>query len=181
MGEITNREIAVILFQYSVVIKGIERKLEEMEYRVTTISENIDQEVARLAGRVALVLFYLPADVNEDKVKLKILQNISETIEKAGQKMALIGEDKYKADVLKEVPGFRKHPWIDRPVDMDVLEDTVIKEINRTQEPEKKGRILIVDDDPSYAKIIRECRDRMKAGVWYLCRLSFCQYNSSSA
>ena len=161
-----SREIVIMMFQYSVVIKGIERKLEEMQYRVTTLSEDLPDEAKRLGGRVALMLFYLPADIMDDRVKLKALQGISDTVKERKQKMVLIGEDKYRSELLREVPELKTHPWIERPVDLDVLENTVIKEINRQEVSDKKGRVLIVDDDPSYAKIVREwIKDRYKVDI----------------
>ena len=39
---------------------------------------------------------------------------------------------------------------------MKVLEKTVTEELERTESVFAKKRILIVDDDPSYAKMVRE-------------------------
>ncbi|MBO4889586.1 MAG: response regulator [Lachnospiraceae bacterium] len=161
-----SREIIIMMFQQSVVIKGIERKLEEMRYRVTTLYEDLEDEAQRLGGRVTLMMFYLPADIIEDKAKLKAFQNVIEIIKERRQKTVLIGEDKYRFDLLREIPEVKTYPWMGRPVDMDVLEETVIKEINRQEVSDKKGRILIVDDDPSYAKIVREwTKDRYKVDI----------------
>ena len=166
MDAIESREIVIMMFQHSVVIKGIERKLEEMQYRVTTLTEDLSDETKRIGGRVALVVFYLPADIMEDKVKLKALQGICDTIKERKQKMVLIGEEKYKSELSREIPELKAHPWIERPVDMDTLESTVIREINRSEVSGKKGRILIVDDDPSYAKIVREwIKDHYKVDI----------------
>ena len=144
-----SREIIIMMFQQSVVIKGIERKLEEMRYRVTTLYEDLEDEAQRLGGRVTLMMFYLPADIIEDKAKLKAFQNVIEIIKERRQKTVLIGEDKYRFDLLREIPEVKTYPWMGRPVDMDVLEETVIKEINRQEVSDKKGRILIVDEDAS--------------------------------
>ena len=161
-----SREIVIMMFQQSVVIKGIERKLEEMKYRVTTLSEDIENETERLGGRVALILLYLPADILEDRAKLTTLQNICDTVKERKQKMVLIGEEKYRSELFREVAELKAHPYIERPIDMDVLGDTVIREINRKEIADKNGRILIVDDDPSYAKIVREwLKDRYKVDI----------------
>ena len=151
-----SREIVIVMFQYSVIIKGIERKLTEMQYRVSTVTENLENEMKRIAGRVSLIVFYLPPDINEDHSKLKTLLEMGDVVEKRHQNAILIGEGKYKAEVMRQIPTLRSRPWLDRPVDMDTLEQTVIQEVNRVDAPDKKGRILIVDDDPAYAKIVRE-------------------------
>ena len=52
-----SREIVIMMFTYSVIIKGIERKLADMQYRVTTLTEDLESETDRLAGRVCLMIF----------------------------------------------------------------------------------------------------------------------------
>ncbi len=152
----TGKEIAILMFQYSVVVKGIERKLSDMEYSVTTLTEHLEEEARRLAGRVALFILYLPADIMDDPLKKKKLHQIVEAAVSMNQKMLVIGEAKYQDDLLSEVLGLRTYNWLNRPVDMKVLEKTVTEELERTESVFAKKRILIVDDDPSYAKMVRE-------------------------
>ena len=156
MEENAAKEVVILMFQYSIVVKGIERKLADMDYHVSTVTENLDQEMQRLAGRVELCLFYLPGDIADDIVKKKVLQHITEVASDRQQKLIIIGEKKYHDDLNTEIPILGKYTWLDRPVDMKVLEDTVFKVINTAVSTEKKKRILIVDDDPSYAKMVRE-------------------------
>ena len=53
---------------------------------------------------------------------------------------------------MLQAPWLREYPWLDRPVKMDELEVAVKAAI------QSRGRkkILIVDDDPAYAKMARE-------------------------
>ncbi len=156
MGATDKKDIVIVMLQYSVVIKGIERKLTDMGYNTTIITDNAQQEILRIGDNAALVIVYLPPDINEAHYKLKVLHGICQTVENIEQKMLLIGESKYKANLLEEIPGFRKYTWLDRPVDPETLEKTVNKEIERKEVIERKHRILVVDDDPAYAKIVRE-------------------------
>ena len=161
-----SREIVIMMFTYSVIIKGIEKKLVDMQYRVTTLTEDLESETDRLAGRVCLMLFYLPGDIIDDMAKIQTLKYICDSVRKNNQKIVFIGDVHYKSELMGTIPKIKSHPWIDRPIDMDVLEDTVQKEISRVETPGKKGRILIVDDDPSYAKIVREwIKDRYKVDI----------------
>ena len=88
--------------------------------------------------------------------KRRSLGKLCRTVLERGQKAVLIGESKYQADFLAEIPKLKKYPWINRPIDMKALEDALVQEMEREEIPERKKRILIVDDDPSYAKMIRE-------------------------
>jgi CheY-like chemotaxis protein len=166
MGATDSREIAIVMFHYSVVIKGIERRLTEMEYNVTIVKEDFEQEVLRLGGRVSLMIFYLPPEINGDITIIKVLQNMCDVINDRQQKAIFIGESKYRSDLLKQVSAIGTRTWLDRPVDMDDLELTVTKVIEAPVSSSRKKRILIVDDDPSYAKIVREwIRDEYKVDI----------------
>ncbi|MBO4905111.1 MAG: response regulator [Lachnospiraceae bacterium] len=151
-----NKEIAIIMFQYSVVIKGMERKLSDMGYRVTVIKDDLEQEVSRLAGRVCLMILYLSPDCTNDMKMLREMRTMSLTIANKQQRILLIGENKFKEDLFGEVPELKSYTWIDRPLDMDVFEQKVSNEISKVEQLSKPARILIVDDDPAYAKVIRE-------------------------
>ncbi len=129
MDQNDSRDIVIAMFQYSIVVKGIERKLASMEYNVTTISEDLENEMKRLAGRVALILIYLPGDILDDGAKGAVLQNICKLMSERDQKLILIGENKYHDGLASAHPGIKDFTWLDRPVDMDVLEQTVIKGI----------------------------------------------------
>ena len=141
MGATDSREIAIVMFHYSVVIKGIERRLAEMEYNVTIVKEDLEQEALRLAGRVSLMIIYLPPEISGDITITKTLNNMCETITERQQKVLFIGESKYRSDLLRQVEAINGRTWLDRPVDMDVLEQTVTKEIEASGIPGRKKRI----------------------------------------
>lgn len=166
MGEEDNREIAIIMFQYSVVIKGIERKLTEMGFHPIVIKEDLEQEVTRLAGRVALMIFYLSPDCVDNSSVVMELHTMNLTLIDRQQKAILIGDSKYRVELLSEIAEFRDYPWFDRPIDMDQFEKKVFEEVSKAAAINRPGRILIVDDDPAYAKIVREwIREKYKVDV----------------
>ena len=156
MSKLKNIDIVVVMFQYSVIIKSIERKLTELECRFTTVSEGLEYNFERESKYANLILFYLPPDINDEAAKPGLVRKLCRTVLERGQKAVLIGESKYQADFLAEIPKLKKYPWINRPIDMKALEDALVQEMEREEIPERKKRILIVDDDPSYAKMIRE-------------------------
>lgn len=151
-----NKEIVILMFQYSVIVRGIERKLAEMEYSVETVTENLEEAALRLADRTAVFLFYLPGDIMEDVLKKNVLLRVSEILRDRDQRMIIFGEKKYHEELIADIPQAAGFGWMDRPVDMNALETMVHKEVNRVSEVVTKKRILIVDDDPSYAKMVRE-------------------------
>ncbi len=150
------KEVAIIMFQYSVIVKGIERKLTDMGYKVTTVTDQLEDRVRLLAGHTHLFIFYLPADITGNNARKKNLHLISETVMEKGRSMILIGDKQQYDDLSGEVPIIRDHLWLNRPVDMALLEETVEKAVSNTGSAGEKRRILIVDDDPSFAKMVRE-------------------------
>lgn len=161
-----SREIAIIMFQYSVVIKGLERKLMEMGFRVTIIKDDLEQEVSRLAGRVSLMILYLSPNCMDDMKMLREMHTMCLTVADKQQKVILIGETKYRIELLSEISEFKSYPWLDRPIDMDRFEQIVNDEVSKSEQQSKVKRILIIDDDPAYAKIVREwIRDKYKVDI----------------
>ena len=149
------KEIVIIMFQYSVIVKGIERKLGDMGHKVTTITDHLEDRVRDMAAHTDLFLFYLPSDILSDKAKKRTLHMICETVEDQEGNLILLGDQKDYDDLSRELSVIRGHLWLDRPIDMKLLEETVTRVLSKGKAG-KKRRILIVDDDPSFAKMVRE-------------------------
>ena len=150
-----SKKIVILLYQFSVVVKGIERKLVELGYNVEIITEDfgkIEEEVTD----TDLFLLYLPADVMDDFGKEKILEEICKTIKSYNQKMIILGEKKYHPDVTRALPIVNEFGWMDRPIDNNDLGMAVDKAISGSGLVGVRKRILIIDDDSSYAGMVKE-------------------------
>ncbi len=59
--------------------------------------------------------------------------------------------------------------WVNRPIDMENFDKLIEKSMRERKKPEDPGvkkRILIVDDDPSYAKMVREwIKDKYRVDI----------------
>ncbi len=158
MGTAENRDVVIVVFHYSVVVKGIERKIAEMGYRVFMVTESFEKELHRYGGEERLLVLYLPNDLMENPVKKDTLLKLSAIITEQRQRTLILGEKKYHDDLLQMIPALGSFLYLSRPVEMNVLEEAVEKAANSPVviKGQKKRRILIVDDDPSYAKMVRE-------------------------
>ena len=150
-----NRHIVVIAFQYSVVVKGIERKLADSGYRVTLLKEDFDRLEAHLKSPELFIL-YLPTDIVTDRGKLKLLSNMSEKINSSGGCMILIGDSKFHDELISELPILHGEKWLNRPVDVSALPVTIEEALKGSVKNAALKKILIVDDDPSYARMVSE-------------------------
>lgn len=155
-GEV--KGIALITYQYSVVVKGLENKLKSLGYHVDVISGDYDC-IKIIAPKISLFLLYLPNDLMDDKAKIKSLSKICGMVKDAGINMIALGEQKYHGDVEVACPEIGVFEWMNRPIDMEKIGNIVEDAMTRSPKAVSAGgkrRILIIDDDPTYAKMVRE-------------------------
>ena len=173
------KRVVIVRDKESVVVRGIEKKLVENGYFVF-MSGSSDDEIKGNVERASFFIIYLPADILDNDKEIRRLIRLCSTVSDSKRRMVVIVETKYHDDLLTRAPILRKFPWIDRPLNMDELLKVMEAELNREDEPEtapgeapsaeealpaaaepaaqpgNTKRILIVDDDPAYAKMVRE-------------------------
>ncbi len=147
------KTVVIVVLQYSVVVKGIERKLTDAGYQTAILKDGFDR-LKDLSVTTDLFLLYLPADISEKDDMIEKLKYICDKIRHC--QGIMIGEAKDHSPLTLKVPAVSDFVWLDRPIEMDDLPSYIDKTISGELSPDKKKRILIVDDDPSYAKMIRE-------------------------
>ncbi|MBP5275216.1 MAG: response regulator [Lachnospiraceae bacterium] len=150
----------VVLFKYkcnlySVVVKGIENKIKEMGYNLLIVDEDLDM-LRRYMPEASLFIAYLPEDVAEDNSKTVKFEKILEIVSDTDKNMILIGDSRAYDTLKKNNTQLSEFEWLNRPIDMEKF-GPIVKRLAENKKPSnEKKRVLIVDDDPSYAKMIRE-------------------------
>ena len=174
MAEERLKAITILLYQYSVIVKGMERKLRDQGYNVEIYTEELEKAVEVSAGS-DLFIFYLPADIADDKGKLAEYTRVCANVWNLGKNMLIMGEKKYHTDLVNAQPVTGDFIWLDKPVD----NETLMREVDRAMRTPlvAKGaseagasavqpgvaesvasgvkNILIVDDDPAYAGMVK--------------------------
>ncbi|MCR4923034.1 MAG: response regulator [Lachnospiraceae bacterium] len=148
-----SRSIVLVMYQYSVVVKGIERKLIELGHKVELIDKSFVSKNI-VSESTDLIVFYLPVDFSYDLNEQEKLKKMVENIKESGKRAIFIGEAKYQEDMMESIPQLGEFVWMSRPVDMMDFADTIKRELSDPKEKMKK--ILVVDDDPAYASIVKE-------------------------
>ena len=149
------KRVVILMYQYSVIVKGIENKLKELGYMVDIVSDEFNL-VRNYASNVALFLVYLPSGIVEDERRLNTLAKIADMVKTNEYKMILLGEVSFHSELMHKLPELNAYGWVNKPIDMEKFSNLVDKTINEPVSTSRKKRILIVDDDPSYAKMVRE-------------------------
>ncbi len=169
MNKGDQREIMILMSRFSMIVKAIERRLAELDFKVSNVSEHLQEHVERYGGRVALFIMYLPADIAEDSATRSMFFRLCSLADEKNQKVILIGEQRSYDDLMSHHPSMRQYMWINRPVNIEDLEKRIFsildgEEAGNDSKQESAGevatsgkqkRILVVDDDPSYAKMVR--------------------------
>lgn len=148
------KKIVILTNKYSVVVKGIEKKLLSCGYDVSDVDYEESAPVSMIEG-AALCVIYLPPDTITEKIQL----NISTAVEVMKQNkchVIMIGEALHHDEAIEALPMLDGYPWVDRPVDVDNFAVMVDKLFRRNTGESGPKNILIVDDDPTYAKMVRE-------------------------
>ncbi|MBE6099455.1 MAG: response regulator [Anaerovibrio sp.] len=143
--------IVLVVYKYSVVAKAIERKLAECGYNVVVVAEDYGR-LKDMADTALLFIIYLPGDIADDQKEVETLDFIQEQIWNSGTNMMLIGEKKDRPWLIQHNVRVDSMVWLDRPVKMNELEQSVLSAIHG----KGKKKILVVDDDPSFARMIKE-------------------------
>ncbi len=151
-----NRNVVIVMEKYSVVVKSIERSLRDLGCDVTILAEGFDKVHDYARDESTLFILYVPGGVLDDNSVLTQTFRAFNTIQETGRTMLVIGERKDYDGLTEILPDLRQVAWIDRPVKMDLLEAAVNKGVVTPGVQSVKKRILIVDDDPAYAKMVRE-------------------------
>ena len=146
-----NKGIVIVMFKYSVIVKGIERKLSDCGYNVTILAEEYDM-IQKLDLITALFIVYLPKGIVDNRGDIGQLMHICERIQATGRNMILVGEKDDAPRLMEQCPQLLAYAWVNRPVKMNELEVIAEKAIKDSG----KKKILIVDDDPAYAKMAQE-------------------------
>lgn len=164
----SEKKIAIVLQQYSIVVKGVERKLKELGYDVTVIKPETDLLKA-VSGETDLYVLYLPKDSKnreEEESMFQMMLQVCDVMQTYEKTMVLIGEKSYRSSLMSIHPMLGECKWVDRPVDMKALEIAVESALSGEERTEVKKQILIVDDDPTYAGMVRTwIKDYYKADI----------------
>ncbi len=165
MSDGKTKLIIILTYQYSVVVKGIERNLQEEGFNTVLVNDTFDQ-VGGLAPQANLFLFYLPNDIASDVAKIEKFAKVCAKINTYGKNMVILGEKKDRKDIMNGRYGADDFVWLDRPVDIKNLVNEMKVAMARPVVTGDKKRILIIDDDPSYASMVREwIKDTYKTDV----------------
>ncbi len=149
------QSIIFVLYKYSIVVKGMERKLSDAGFLTEEIVGDFSKIMNYSSSAGGFVL-YLPDDITEDAAKNRDLKGIFEQFNFCGKKVIIMGESEQQEFISINHPDYKDYKWVETPIDSDKFCNIVKEMVSGSGFISEKKKILIVDDDPSYAGMVRQ-------------------------
>ena len=153
--DVRNLRIVMLMFQPSIVARGLEKKLTDLGNFVTNLVNDF-KDIDSYFEFTDLFIFHLPAKVADDSKEVNVLVQLCDKLKDNDQKMIIVGDPEGWEDLGKVYTAITSYVWIFRPVEIKDLTVAIEKAMAGVRPPGAQCRILIVDDDPDYAKIVKE-------------------------
>lgn len=156
MSGINKKNVIILLYQYSVVARGYEKALAAEGFNVTTVTDKFDQVDDYLEDN-ALIIVCLPNEITIESVRVNSLMRIMDVSRDHHRNMIFIGEKQFHPEAIKLLPRIMEYSWMDRPIEgPDLIKEVTTAVASAGTETSMKKKLLIVDDDPMFAKMVRE-------------------------
>ncbi len=120
--EAENKNVVILSFRHSVLVKDLERKLVKKGYQVSAYEKNLRSITEKNAGSEKLFVLYVFEDIAWDTEKKDLLNYVCKVLRKKQQKAVIIGKKKNQEALYSAVPDIEKFEWIDSPSDADAFE-----------------------------------------------------------
>ncbi len=150
------RKVTLVVFKHSVVMRGVRRRLTESNMQVVTIVGGFDQ-IRNHLDTTDVFVVSLPEDLISNDVRLLQFSRLYEELRKYNGPVIIVGDEYYLGKLRLSFPGVIEYIWVFKPISSDQLFDRIedVFDLPVQNSTREKKRILIVDDDPQYAGMVR--------------------------
>ncbi len=175
-----SKRVIFLMEKSSIVISGLEKRLKADNYTTYSISGNFDR-LENYIKNAGVFIIYNPQDILYAKYGHKNMAHIKDLIVDSNGFIIFIGDAGDKEVLVNEFPEFASYKWLIRPVEPEAfcnVVDEVMENYEKIQMRKKaaeesggpnpdeaalsndedadtRKRVLIVDDDPSYAMMVK--------------------------
>ena len=153
--KIRDKYVKVIAFQHNTQVRGIEKTVKDLGLYVEILLADIDKIIKTL-DKTNMYIIAIPEEIMSDSVAQSVLEEIIDCILNKNKYLILIGNKSYHNSLLQLIPEIKLTHWINRPLKLEEVADRVTRIFTLEAKMKETKKILLVDDDPSYAKMVRE-------------------------
>ncbi len=153
--KIRGKYVKVIAFQQNTQVRGIEKTIKDLGHYVEILPPDIDK-IIKMLDKTNMYVIAIPEEIMSDSVAQAVLEEIIDCILNKNKYLILIGNKSYHNSLLKLIPEIKLTQWINRPLKLEEVGERVNRIFTLEAKMKETKKILLVDDDPSYAKMVRE-------------------------
>ncbi len=153
--KIRGKFVKVITFQQNTEVRGIEKTIKDLGHNTEILMADIDK-ILKTLDKTHMYVIAIPEEIMSDSVEQEVLEEIIDSILNKNKYLIVLGNKSFHNGLLKIIPEIKLAHWINRPLKLEEVSDTVNKIFRLEVKMKETKKILIVDDDPSYAKTVRE-------------------------
>lgn len=146
------KKITIILYQHSIVVKSFEKKLKAFGYEVIMTGLEPDIVESTLEN-TNLFVIYFPKACKIREENDGNLSHICNIIYQRQKTIAVVGNNDDRMEILERHPSIANYEWIS--ISSDIV-GTIERLLSSTMVVQSKKRLLIVDDNPTYAGMVKE-------------------------
>lgn len=157
------KRVVFVAYKKSVVVIGLEHRIADNGYDTKILTEEEFSRLKDIRSAENIIVLYLPENIMDNALWQRELSQICSYTKETGCTFITIGEAGKRSEIMAKWPEIKNHKWVSRPVDPDefsILIDEMAQTLGQGADGDgaqgaEKRRVLIVDDDPSYAGMVR--------------------------
>jgi CheY-like chemotaxis protein len=129
----------------------MERKLHDADIEAVHSFPTVDL-AKKFEDRAAVYVVYLSDDAD---MMSDLLVYLNDIVREEEKDLIIIGENTERQELQRNHPHLRINEWMLRPLDMDEFVEKISGLLRQRAFRQTTKSILVVDDDPSYVRIVR--------------------------
>ncbi len=146
-----DKRVLLIGDQKSFMVTAISNGLEREEFEVIRIGNSV-KAISSIEEMPRLMVFYLDGDVEEISEALVFCKDL---VLQGEMFFYLVGNQEELETASRYIPDELVHDKLERPLNIQILVERLMMGVEEGTQIEAKKRILVVDDDPTMTRMIK--------------------------
>lgn len=143
------KNVLIISTNETFMVKGLIMKLKDIGINAFFTNDKME-EISKQEEMADIFVYYL------DEIVPKTLIYLKDLCLESHRAVVMIGNPLEYEEALKYLPESHVHAFFERPLQMELFVNSINKFFKEEMDETVKKKILIVDDDVSYMRMIRD-------------------------
>ncbi|MCR4904192.1 MAG: response regulator [Butyrivibrio sp.] len=145
----------LVTSKFSIVLKGIEKKLKELDFDVKTINGGLGA-ISEKDYDAELLLLYMTDEILNQTFNLEQVFNVCQKAKHNGCGIIFVDGEQNYHEFIKVVPELNNYGWVNVPLDSKKFLKTLESELHKARGRMDERSVLIVDDDEVFGSMVKD-------------------------